>query len=351
TSFTPFTNPYTGLATCVSLITAVAARVGTHRVTFQPNINGIPDPSGLQLRVDGTLKTPGMNGLDLGSGGRIVKPAIGDGIEIDFPNGTTLIVTPGWWASQSKWYLNVNIYHTTASEGVMGVKAQDSWLPALSNGGTLGPRPASLHDRYIDLNEKFADSWRVTSASSLFDYSPGTSTTTFTIDSWPLENMQCIIPMDNKPTKPLTPAIAQQYCREVVGKNRKAHCVFDVAVTGETGFAKTYLLTQRIEIGATNTTISSNKDSTNMKEPVTFTAIVRQKALLSKGILTGFVQFTIDGKKSEKPVLLNKGRAILRTVRLGAGVQRVAASYIPSKGSKFLSSTSTDENHTVSSRN
>ena len=60
-------NPHTGLTTCVSLNTAVAARVGTHRVTYQPNLSGIPDPSGLQLRVDGALTTLGARGLDLGS--------------------------------------------------------------------------------------------------------------------------------------------------------------------------------------------------------------------------------------------------------------------------------------------
>ena len=48
-------DSYTGLTTCVSLNTAVAARVGTHRVTFQPNLSGVPDPAGLQLRVDGNL--------------------------------------------------------------------------------------------------------------------------------------------------------------------------------------------------------------------------------------------------------------------------------------------------------
>ena len=55
TTFNPGTNAYTGLATCVSLNTAVAARVGKHRVTYQPNLSGVPDPTGLQLRVDGKL--------------------------------------------------------------------------------------------------------------------------------------------------------------------------------------------------------------------------------------------------------------------------------------------------------
>ncbi len=51
TTFNPGPDPHDGLATCVSLNTAVAARVGKHRVTYQPNLSGEPDPSGLQLRV------------------------------------------------------------------------------------------------------------------------------------------------------------------------------------------------------------------------------------------------------------------------------------------------------------
>jgi len=42
---------------------------------------------------------------------------------------------------------------------------------ALPNGQSLGPMPASLHQRFIDLNQKFADGWRVTNATTLFDYS------------------------------------------------------------------------------------------------------------------------------------------------------------------------------------
>lgn len=351
TNFFPGPNPHTGLATCVSINTAVAARVGIHRISYQPTIKGVPDPSGLQLRVDGVLTTLGMNGIDLGSGGRIVKSSIGNGIEIDFPNGTTLIVTPGWWADQSKWYLNVNAYHTTATEGTMGVLAKGSWLPALPNGTSLGPRPAALPDRYVDINEKFADAWRVTDSTSLFDYAPGTSTATFTIDNWPKQNPPCVIPQE-KPAKPLTLKVAEQYCSEITGKKRNANCVFDVMATGEPGFAKTYLLTQRIEAGATATTVHGGKDSTRYGETVEFNAAVTRKALRGQGAPVGFVQFVIDGRKVGEPVKLNSnGRATWKVARLEVGKHRVTASYIPVRGSQFLSSTSAAEPHTVVRQN
>jgi hypothetical protein len=156
---------------------------------------------------------------------------MGDGIEIDFPNETKLIVTPGWWASQGKWYLNVNAYRSPATEGIMGDIVSGSWLPALSDGTSLGPKPAALHDRYVDLYEKFADAWRVTDATSLFDYAPGTSTATFTMRNWPLEHPPCVIP-EARPVEPASELVAQEACRPITGKNMHADCIFDVIVTG-----------------------------------------------------------------------------------------------------------------------
>lgn len=103
TTFFPGADAHDGLATCVSLNTAVAARVGQHRVSYEPNLSGIPDPSGLQLRVDGALSTLGSQGIDLGNGGRIAKTSASGGLEVDFPDETVMFVTPGWWPSQSKW--------------------------------------------------------------------------------------------------------------------------------------------------------------------------------------------------------------------------------------------------------
>jgi hypothetical protein len=342
-------NAYTGLTTCVSLNTAVAARVNKHRVTFQPNLSGVPDPSGMQLRIDGNLTTLPANGLDLDAGGRVVSSA-GGGIQVDFPDETTLIVTPGWWTSQSKWYLNVDVYHSAALEGVMGARARGSWLPALADGTSLGPKPAALHQRYIDLYQKFADSWRVTDKTSLFVYAPGTSTATFTIASWPPENPPCVLPQTT-PVEPATLAVAQRVCRAVTGKNRKEDCIFDVHVTGNTGFAKTYLLSQKIQAGATGVVVSDDRDPSKPEEPVTFTATVARHTPVARragGAPTGTVQFTLDGEKAGGPVKLDaKGQARWKTARLQVGDHNVAAQFIPAEGTAFLPSSSADERHTV----
>jgi len=189
TTFLPGANPYTGLQTCVAIYSAVAARVGEHRVSYEPNISGVPDPTGLQLRVDGVLIKLGPEGLNLGRDGRIVKSPVGEGsIEIDDQDGTQLVVTPAYWSDQQRWYLNVTVSGTTARSGIFGKLAKDSWLPTLPDGVSLGPKPESLHQRYIDLYGKFANAWRVTSETSLFDYAPGTSTATFTLRDWPRES-------------------------------------------------------------------------------------------------------------------------------------------------------------------
>jgi hypothetical protein len=93
-------NGHTGLTTCVSLNTAIAARVGARRVSYEPR-PGNPEPSALELRVDGALTTVGPSGVDLGGGGRITRAVAGDGIEIDFPNGVRLSAVPGFWGART----------------------------------------------------------------------------------------------------------------------------------------------------------------------------------------------------------------------------------------------------------
>ena len=254
TSHFPGTNPYTGLASCVSINSAVAARVGERRVTYQPNISGVPDPSGLQLRIDGVLTTLDAGGIDLGSGGRIEEASANGAIRIDFPNGASLLVTPGWWNYQSLWYMNANVYSTTASEGLVGALAPDSWLPALPDGTSLGPRPSALPDRRAALYKKFGNAWRVTEKTSLFDYAPGTSTADFTLASWPKDSPPCELPREPEQppgpiSDPVDQEVAQQACEVIDNAQRRANCVFDVRVTGELGFADTYLATQQIEQG------------------------------------------------------------------------------------------------------
>lgn len=326
--------------TCVSVNTAVAARVGTHRVTYQPN------GSELQLRVDGVVTTLGPQGLSLSGGGRIAPAPTGGGIEIDFPNDGKLIITPGWWDSLKLWFFNLHVARTRAQDGILGVIPQGSWIPALPTGKSMGPKPATAQQRYVDLYRIFADAWRVTPASSLFDYAPGTSTDTFTNREWPPENGPCTLP-NQTPVKPAEPAVAQKACAGIFGFDLRSDCIFDVTATGETGFAKTYLVTQQLRGGATQVTITDAVDPTYV-EPATFTATVAPLTARGGCRPSGTVQFFIDGNRFGEPVRIDgSGRAQSRPATLGAGVHQIAASFAPDEGSSYLPSRSVDEPHTV----
>ncbi len=244
TTFNPGPDPHDGLASCVSINAAVAARVGKRRVTYQPNLSGVPDPSGLQLRVDGALVTDlGPGGLNLGNSGRITNTVAQGGLQIDFPDGTVLFVTPAWWDGIRQWFLNVDVIPARAANGLMGAVPKGSWLPALPDSTSMGPMPRLLHDRFVGLYQKFSDAWRVTNSNSLFDYAPGTSTDTFTNRNWPPEQPPCSL-QGTIPVEPASELVAKQACQSVIGDN--AHCVFDVRVTGNPAFATTYLLSSLV---------------------------------------------------------------------------------------------------------
>jgi hypothetical protein len=254
TATVPITNPYTGITHCVAIYTAVAAKLGSTRVTVQPSPGAEPDPKSMQLRVNGKPVTLGEAPLILYAStkdagdtpsrggtvdGTLTKHADGV-IEMTDARGTQLVVTPSYWDSQKVWYLNVNVYGTAAHEGTMGSIAPKSWLPALPDGTSLGARPESAADRYQALYEKFADAWRVTDATSLFDYAPGTNTATFTRDEWPRNNPQSCAIEGQTSVAAVSEQVAQQACANVKNATEKTDCVFDVMITGNTGFAKSY---------------------------------------------------------------------------------------------------------------
>jgi len=356
----PPTDGHDGLSTCVSLNTAVAARVGKHRVTYEPNLNGMPDPSGLQLRVDGALTTLTPAGKNLGGGGRVSKNSASGGLEITFPDSSILDVTPLYWGSESTWYLDVDVIRPPSTEGlsgsasgglapggIMGAIANDDWLPVLPDGTSMGPMPATLHQRYLDLYQKFADAWRVTDASSLFDYAPGTSTGTFTMTSWPPENPPCVVP-NKKPVSPVGRDAAELACRAVRADIAHKDCVFDVMITGNTGFGRIHQISELIRSETTRTTVTADKNPSEYRQPVTFTATVVRSVPSEQAELSGTVQFMLDGRKVGVPVKLDRfGRAVWRVATLKPGKYEVSASYIPAKGSTALASTSLNQSHTV----
>ncbi len=338
-------DSHTGLTTCVSVNTALAARVGSHRVTYEPDFKNPADPNGLQLRVDGRLAPLTPAGISLSGGGRVALTA--GALEIDFPDGTVLIATP--FHAPPQWLFNVAVYGVDDGAGLMGSVPQGSWLPSLANGASVGVMPpataAGMHQRFVVLNQTFANSWRVNAKTSLFDYAPGTSTATYTNPRWPAEKAEsCRVPNMPAPPKPIDQGHAREICREVADKRRNADCVFDVAVTGQPGFAKAYLLAQRIQDGATRIDLGNNLAAVGAKPKTAaiFTATVTRISSGDK-VAAGFVQFLLDGEKASEPIRLDKDGAARWTAEgLKPGTHRLSANFTPAKESVFLPSSSVE---------
>ncbi len=226
-------EPYNG-SDHVTINTAIAARVGSHRIGVYLTSGG------LELRADGvatTLTAP----LDLGSGGRVI--AYPKGYEIDFPDGTTM-----WTMSLGAlgaYGINAQIQPSSGLvrgvNGLLGpVPPAGLGVPSLPDGTRL-PRAADNHTAYVELYQTFADAWRVTDTTSLFDYAPGTSTTTFAKALYPVETAAqtlATLPGDRQ-------AAAQLQCVSVTDPDLRDQCAFDFAVTGEPGLVDQYLLTQQ----------------------------------------------------------------------------------------------------------
>ena len=253
-------NPHTGLSSCVSVNTAVAMRVGDHRVTYQPKTESAPDDdpdaiaSRLQLRVDGKPVTIGSDPFELVRGGRIIRTNDSGGVEVQFPGGTRVAVSPRFSNRNQIHLMQINVYNTRATEGVMGKIAPENWLPQLSTGEFLGPIPESLAERHVDLYETFADSWRVDESTSLFDYEADQTPDSFVVSGWPVdEELDCLAPeQPGIPETSPTPGDidepgAEDTCSVIDDPNRRDNCIYDLIATGDKVFVDAYLDSQALD--------------------------------------------------------------------------------------------------------
>jgi hypothetical protein len=215
----------------VAVNTAVAARVGSHRIAIYST------GGGLQARVDGTavdLKSP----MDLGGGGRISTYASDlPGFEVDFPDGTKM-----WAIGASAIDLEISpsVPLQTSGVGLLSrVVPGGLGVPAMPDGTRL-PAAADKQARHDVLYGKYADAWRVTESTTLFDYDAGKSTATYTIEGYPAY-------ADDIPAADLTAAqtaAGTSACAGITDSGLHGDCVFDVGVTGDSSFAETYKATQ-----------------------------------------------------------------------------------------------------------
>ena len=169
-------QPYTG-SNSVAINTALAVRDNGHRVAVYFQAGG----RSLTVKVDGTdvdVATPD----DLGAGASV--RSFDKGIEILLPDGTIV-----WALSVGEWGINALIQPSdelrASGRGLLGpVVPGNLGVPALPD-GTLLPAAPDAHTRFTQVYGPFADAWRVTDATSLFDYAAGESTATYTDRSFP----------------------------------------------------------------------------------------------------------------------------------------------------------------------
>jgi len=222
-------EPYPTKTQDVAINTAVAARVAGHRVVIE---QGTP----LAVHVDGTpvdLAQP----VVLGPGASVSRAA--DGVDVDFPDGTSLHAL-----DVGAYGINAVIQQSDAlvgdGVGLLGPIAPGGLgVPALPDGTRL-PAAIDAHARFQALYGPFADAWRVTDATSLFDYPPGKTTASYTNRAFPAEPRQGAV----GPTTPDQLTTAVQACTAVTDPALNADCIFDVGATGDGGFATSYQATQ-----------------------------------------------------------------------------------------------------------
>ncbi|HWB36529.1 MAG TPA: VWD domain-containing protein [Rugosimonospora sp.] len=205
-----------------SLNTAVALRVGTHKVGFYL-VDG-----DIVVHRDGTAVTLPQGRTALGDGASITRREgavaySGDGYTVEWPDGSTL-----WLDRISGWGLRALTALAPARKGtVVGLFGDFDGNPdndLVDRSGTAVP-PEQV--------AKFGDAWRVTDAESLFDYAAGQSTATFTDRTFPDKPVTVAdLPADQV-------AAARELCQQVgvTDPARLDECILDVVVTGQTAFA------------------------------------------------------------------------------------------------------------------
>lgn len=218
-----------GLRT-VAITTAISANVAGDRVgLYQLN-------SGVEVHVEGATVDLSAGPSILNHGG-VVRLLSDGAFEVLWPDGSDLIVHPvqSWGMTLA---MSLNAVRQGAVEGVLGNFDGNPSNDIVVHGGAQIPHPPAFNSLY----PTFVDSWRVNSATSLFDYGPGTTTATYTDTTFP------DAPALASALLPAEYAAAEAICRDagVYDPMTLDACILDVALTGQAIFAFEAAATQAI---------------------------------------------------------------------------------------------------------
>ena len=202
-----------------SKLTAVAALINGHRVT----IDALTDEP---LRIDGDVValTAESAPILLGDASIVFN---GSAYLIEKPGNVLLAVD----VLDDRLDLSAELAPALAGRvrGLLGNFDADPADDLALLDGTVLPLPVPFGDLY----GAFADAWRVTPASSLFDYAPGYSTDTYTDRSFP----RLAVSLDMLPAALVTEATRIVDEAGITDPVHRAAAILDIALSGDPSYA------------------------------------------------------------------------------------------------------------------
>ena len=229
-------QPY-GASRIVSINTAVAASVGGDRVTVSTDDDR-------PLTIDGRVDTRNDVAIRLPHGGIVERH--GTVVTVDWPGGSRLTVTrDGAPGAHLDYRFTPDPTVAPTLSGLLG-SADGDIADDLTgrDGRVLDPADPAFATK---LYREFGQSWRISQAESLFDYRPGESTATLTIEDFPRA------PATVEGLDSAARSKAEGICRAVGVRIEPAlsDCILDVGITGDPSYAASAAAVQAATQGST----------------------------------------------------------------------------------------------------
>jgi hypothetical protein len=201
----------------IAITNAVAMRIVGDRLAYY---TGQSPP----LMLNGATFAPALGGTTRLPGGGLVYPSPdGARYTIVWPDATTVELASN--------FVRVRLATARAGHmvGLLGRGDGTATSTLVKQDGTLLTPPLTRDQLYT----QYANSWRITQASSLFDYAAGQTTATFSDSSFPDALMNASLLTDSARTA------AETTCRNagITDTIRLNDCILDVAGTGDPSFA------------------------------------------------------------------------------------------------------------------
>jgi von Willebrand factor type D domain len=205
----------------IAVNTAVAMDVDGDRVQV-----GLSS-QGLALLVNG--KAQSATSATLAHGGKVATGygTTGENMTVTWPDSSTAVIS-----QISVWGLHLSVTPAASHAGhLRGLLGDLSTGTGAAPGIEAADGTTITEPSFSTLYPAFANGWRITDATSLFTYAPGTSTATYTDLSFPHA------PATIKSVPDLAAATAQCTNAGITDPVTLQDCEIDVGLTGESAFA------------------------------------------------------------------------------------------------------------------